>query len=131
MPSQSSHYCLPVLLGLGFLIVSLEKKILLKASVEIVDTARMGRYRSRSRSYSPRRRSRSPPPRGRTKRYDDDRYGDSRSYRDRRSPLPSGLLVRNLPLDARSFLSLIDIFSFVVSFVSTLGMLKQSEEKYY
>ncbi|KAJ1427256.1 RNA-binding domain superfamily [Sesbania bispinosa] len=58
----------------------------------------MGRYRSRSRSYSPRRRSRTPP-RGR-KRYDDDR-GDSRSHRDRRSPLPSGLLVRNLPLDAR------------------------------
>ncbi|XP_057417414.1 serine/arginine-rich SC35-like splicing factor SCL28 isoform X2 [Lotus japonicus] len=57
----------------------------------------MGRYRSRSRSYSPRRRSRTPPPRGR-KRYDDDR---TRSYRDRRSPLPSGLLVRNLPLDAR------------------------------
>ncbi|OIW00040.1 hypothetical protein TanjilG_26377 [Lupinus angustifolius] len=58
----------------------------------------MPRYRSRSRSYSPRRRSRTPP-RGR-KRYDDDR-GGSRSYRDRRSPLPSGLLVRNLPLDAR------------------------------
>ncbi|PNX98489.1 serine/arginine-rich splicing factor 33-like protein, partial [Trifolium pratense] len=60
----------------------------------------MGRYRSRSRSYSPRRRSRTPPPRGR-KRYDDDRYPDTRSHRDRRSPLPSGLLVRNLPLDAR------------------------------
>ncbi|CAJ2634438.1 unnamed protein product [Trifolium pratense] len=60
----------------------------------------MGRYRSRSRSYSPRRRSRTPPPRGR-KRYDDDRYHDTRSHRDRRSPLPSGLLVRNLPLDAR------------------------------
>ncbi|WJX90542.1 Serine/arginine-rich SC35-like splicing factor scl28, variant 2 [Trifolium repens] len=60
----------------------------------------MGRHRSRSRSYSPRRRSRTPPPRGR-KRYDDDRYGDTRSRRDRRSPLPSGLLVRNLPLDAR------------------------------
>ncbi|KAK9933629.1 hypothetical protein M0R45_020817 [Rubus argutus] len=70
----------------------------------------MTRYRSRSRSrsrspsYSPRRRSRTPP-RGR-KRYDDDeprdRYRDSRSYRDRRSPAPSGLLVRNLPLDARS-----------------------------
>ncbi|KAL2339096.1 hypothetical protein Fmac_013542 [Flemingia macrophylla] len=59
----------------------------------------MGRYRSRSRSYSPRRRSRTPP-RGR-KRYVDERYSDSRSYRDRRSPLPSGLLVRNLPLDAR------------------------------
>ncbi|RHN64208.1 putative RNA recognition motif domain, nucleotide-binding alpha-beta plait domain-containing protein [Medicago truncatula] len=60
----------------------------------------MGRYRSRSRSYSPRRRSRTPPPRGR-KRYEDDRYPDNRSRRDRRSPLPSGLLVRNLPLDAR------------------------------
>ncbi|CAI8610590.1 unnamed protein product [Vicia faba] len=59
----------------------------------------MGRYRSRSRSYSPRRRSRTPP-RGR-KRYDDERYPDTRSRRDRRSPLPSGLLVRNLPLDAR------------------------------
>ncbi|XP_021808614.1 serine/arginine-rich SC35-like splicing factor SCL28 isoform X2 [Prunus avium] len=62
----------------------------------------MARYRSRSRSYSPRRRSRTPP-RGR-KRYDDDprdRYRESRSYRDRRSPAPSGLLVRNLPLDAR------------------------------
>ncbi|XLS79499.1 hypothetical protein HN51_063724 [Arachis hypogaea] len=59
----------------------------------------MARYRSRSRSYSPRRRSRTPP--RERKRYDDDRYGDSRSYRDRRSPLPSGLLVRNLPLDAR------------------------------
>ncbi|KAL6970333.1 Serine/arginine-rich SC35-like splicing factor scl28 [Sarracenia purpurea var. burkii] len=49
----------------------------------------MGRYRSRSRSYSPRRR----------KRYDDPR--DSRSRRDRRSPAPSGLLVRNISLDAR------------------------------
>ncbi|XP_004296779.1 PREDICTED: serine/arginine-rich SC35-like splicing factor SCL28 [Fragaria vesca subsp. vesca] len=69
----------------------------------------MARYRSRSRSLSrsyspPRRRSRTPP-RGR-KRYDDDeprdRYRDSRSNRDRRSPAPCGLLVRNLPLDARS-----------------------------
>uniref|UniRef100_A0A2N9HIC7 RRM domain-containing protein n=1 Tax=Fagus sylvatica TaxID=28930 RepID=A0A2N9HIC7_FAGSY len=62
----------------------------------------MARYRSRSRSYSPRRRSRTPP-RGR-KRYEEeprDRYHDSKSYRDRRSPAPSGLLVRNLPLDAR------------------------------
>ncbi|CAK7332901.1 unnamed protein product [Dovyalis caffra] len=60
----------------------------------------MPRYRSRSRSYSPRRRSRTPP-RSR-KRYDDeDRHRDSRSYRDRRSPAPSGLLIRNLPLDAR------------------------------
>ncbi|XAR54573.1 hypothetical protein NMG60_11029774 [Bertholletia excelsa] len=49
----------------------------------------MGRYRSRSRSYSPRR----------SKRYDDPR--DSRSRRDRRSPAPSGLLVRNISLDAR------------------------------
>ncbi|XP_038702442.1 serine/arginine-rich SC35-like splicing factor SCL28 isoform X1 [Tripterygium wilfordii] len=58
----------------------------------------MGRYRSRSRSlsYSPRRRSRTPP-RDR-KRYDDDYYP---SHRDRRSPAPSGLLIRNLPLDAR------------------------------
>ncbi|KAG6731970.1 hypothetical protein I3842_01G153900 [Carya illinoinensis] len=63
----------------------------------------MARYRSRSRSYSPRRRSRTPP-RGR-KRYEDeprDRYREGRSYRDRRSPAPSGLLVRNLPLDART-----------------------------
>ncbi|KAL7178049.1 hypothetical protein ACSBR2_031247 [Camellia fascicularis] len=49
----------------------------------------MGRYRSRSRSYSPRR----------SKRYDDPR--ESRSRRDRRSPAPSGLLVRNISLDAR------------------------------
>ncbi|CAK9156634.1 unnamed protein product [Ilex paraguariensis] len=48
----------------------------------------MGRYRSRSRSYSPRRR----------KRYDDPR---ERSRRDRRSPAPSGLLVRNISLNAR------------------------------
>ncbi|PSR85170.1 Serine/arginine-rich SC35-like splicing factor, partial [Actinidia chinensis var. chinensis] len=47
----------------------------------------MGRYRSRS--YSPRR----------SKRYDDPR--DSRSRRDRRSPAPSGLLVRNISLDVR------------------------------
>ncbi|XP_059452952.1 serine/arginine-rich SC35-like splicing factor SCL28 isoform X2 [Corylus avellana] len=62
----------------------------------------MARYRSGSRSHSPRRRSRTPP-RGR-KRYDDeprDRYREGRSYKDRRSPAPSGLLVRNLPLDAR------------------------------
>ncbi|XP_022760467.1 serine/arginine-rich SC35-like splicing factor SCL28 [Durio zibethinus] len=60
----------------------------------------MGRYRSRSRSYSPRRRSRTPT-RG-TKRYDDDPRDRHRSHRDHgRSPLPSGLLIRNLPLDAR------------------------------
>uniref|UniRef100_A0A2N9IZ48 RRM domain-containing protein n=1 Tax=Fagus sylvatica TaxID=28930 RepID=A0A2N9IZ48_FAGSY len=62
----------------------------------------MARYRSRSRSYSPRRRSRTPP-RGH-KRYEEEprnRYHDSKSYRDLRSPAPSGLLVRNLPLDAR------------------------------
>ncbi|KAH7844782.1 hypothetical protein Vadar_031611 [Vaccinium darrowii] len=52
----------------------------------------MGRYRSRSRS-------RSPSPRRSSKRYDDPR--DSRSRRDRRSPAPSGLLVRNISLDAR------------------------------
>ncbi|XP_058210202.1 serine/arginine-rich SC35-like splicing factor SCL28 [Rhododendron vialii] len=51
----------------------------------------MGRYRSRSRSPSPRRSS---------KRYDDPR-DSSRSRRDRRSPAPSGLLVRNISLDAR------------------------------
>ncbi|XP_020087139.1 serine/arginine-rich SC35-like splicing factor SCL28 isoform X3 [Ananas comosus] len=60
----------------------------------------MRRYRSRSRgrgpspSYSPRRVSRSPP---RRKRYDDPR--DRRGFR--RSPAPSGLLVRNVALDAR------------------------------
>ncbi|XP_059649079.1 serine/arginine-rich SC35-like splicing factor SCL28 isoform X2 [Cornus florida] len=52
----------------------------------------MGRYRSRSRSYSP-RRSRSPL---RRKQYD-----DSRSSRARRSPAPSGLLIRNISLHAR------------------------------
>ncbi|XP_072999485.1 serine/arginine-rich SC35-like splicing factor SCL28 isoform X1 [Typha latifolia] len=59
----------------------------------------MGRYRSRS--YSPRRVSRSPP---RRKRYDDPRErsrgGGGRSYR--RSSPPSGLLIRNIALDARS-----------------------------
>ncbi|XP_021291588.1 serine/arginine-rich SC35-like splicing factor SCL28 [Herrania umbratica] len=59
----------------------------------------MGRYRSRSRSYSPRRPSRTPT-RGR-KRYEDDPRDRYRSHRDRRSPAPSGLLIRNLPLDAR------------------------------
>ncbi|KAL8121657.1 uncharacterized protein LOC141659187 [Apium graveolens] len=44
----------------------------------------MGRYRSRSRSYSPVRR----------KRYDDPRH-------HRRSPGPTGLLVRNISLSAR------------------------------
>ncbi|KAJ6771063.1 SERINE/ARGININE RICH SPLICING FACTOR [Salix koriyanagi] len=60
----------------------------------------MSRYRSRSRSYSPGRRSRTPP--RASKRYDDeDRHLDTRSYRDRRSSAPSGLLIRNLSLDAR------------------------------
>uniref|UniRef100_A0A5B6ZJ59 Putative serine/arginine-rich SC35-like splicing factor SCL28 n=1 Tax=Davidia involucrata TaxID=16924 RepID=A0A5B6ZJ59_DAVIN len=54
----------------------------------------MGRYRSRSRSYSP-RRSRASPPR---RRFNDNR---ERSYRDNRSPASSGLLVRNISLDAR------------------------------
>ncbi|KAF5185903.1 Serine/arginine-rich SC35-like splicing factor SCL28 [Thalictrum thalictroides] len=59
----------------------------------------MGRYRSRSRSYSPSRYSRSPP---RRKRYDDprDKYRGGRSS-SRRSSGPSGLLVRNISLDAR------------------------------
>ncbi|URE28438.1 hypothetical protein MUK42_34487 [Musa troglodytarum] len=61
----------------------------------------MGRYRSRSRSFSPRRYSRSPP---RRKFYDDPRDrggGGRRDYRDRRSSAPSGLLIRNIALDAR------------------------------
>ncbi|KAL9274910.1 Serine/arginine-rich SC35-like splicing factor SCL28-like protein [Drosera capensis] len=56
--------------------------------------SRRSRSRSSSRSYS-RSRSRSPP---RRKRYDDPR---DRRYEDRRSPPPSGLLVRNIPLDTR------------------------------
>ncbi|RRT60200.1 hypothetical protein B296_00008446 [Ensete ventricosum] len=65
----------------------------------------MGRYRSRSRSFSPRRYSRSPPS---CKYYDDpsDRGGGGggggRDYRDRRSSAPSGLLIRNIALNARS-----------------------------
>ncbi|MCL7042779.1 hypothetical protein MKW94_018073, partial [Papaver nudicaule] len=84
----------------------------------------MGRYRSRSRSYSPPQRSRSPlpppAPRSRSSKrggYDDEpreshHRGSSRSYggdrdrdRDRgdtrRSSGPTGLLVRNISLDAR------------------------------
>eukprot|EP00262_Sarcandra_glabra_P005895 TRINITY_DN17833_c0_g2_i2.p1 TRINITY_DN17833_c0_g2~~TRINITY_DN17833_c0_g2_i2.p1 ORF type:complete len:236 (-),score=19.56 TRINITY_DN17833_c0_g2_i2:138-845(-) len=65
----------------------------------------MARYRSRSRSYSPRRISRSPPPPPpRRKRYDDprERYRGARPpIRDRRSSAPSGLLIRNISLDAR------------------------------
>ncbi|CAI0466589.1 unnamed protein product [Linum tenue] len=60
----------------------------------------MARYRSRSRSYSPRRPRSRTPPRLRKRHDDDGSYRDSRSRRDRRSPLPSGLLVRNLPLTA-------------------------------
>ncbi|KAK9289152.1 hypothetical protein L1049_017625 [Liquidambar formosana] len=51
----------------------------------------MGRYRSRSRSYSP--------PAGR-KRYDEPR-DNNRDGDRRRSPASSGLLVRNISLDAR------------------------------
>ncbi|KAK9671801.1 hypothetical protein RND81_12G055600 [Saponaria officinalis] len=59
----------------------------------------MGRHRSRSRSYSPRRRSRSrTPPHIRRKHYDEPHH---RRRSDRRSPPPSGLLVRNIPLDTR------------------------------
>ncbi|KAG6486299.1 hypothetical protein ZIOFF_054869 [Zingiber officinale] len=73
--------------------------------VRLLDLPAMGRYgyRSHSRSYSPRRYSRSPP---RRKRYDDprDRYrgggGGGREYRDYRSA-SSGLLIRNIALDAR------------------------------
>ncbi|XP_050372778.1 serine/arginine-rich SC35-like splicing factor SCL28 [Argentina anserina] len=65
----------------------------------------MARYRSRSpslsRSYSPPRRRSRTPPRGR-KRFDYDGEPPRDRYRDRRSPPPSGLLVRNLPLNARS-----------------------------
>ncbi|PIA44661.1 hypothetical protein AQUCO_01700335v1 [Aquilegia coerulea] len=55
----------------------------------------MGRYRSRSRSYSPS---------SRRKRYDDSRdrcRGGSGRSSSRRSYGPSGLLVRNISLDAR------------------------------
>ncbi|KAJ9557649.1 hypothetical protein OSB04_012263 [Centaurea solstitialis] len=67
----------------------------------------MGRFSrsGRSRSYSP-RRSPTPPPSRR--RYDDPRdrrYDDFRDRRSnphrRRSPAPSGLLVRNISLDSR------------------------------
>ncbi|XP_010546911.1 PREDICTED: serine/arginine-rich SC35-like splicing factor SCL28 [Tarenaya hassleriana] len=59
----------------------------------------MARARSRSRSYSPRRRSRSPP--RERERYDEDRHRGRRSSGDHDSSDPSGLLIRNLPLDAR------------------------------
>ncbi|KAL5995090.1 hypothetical protein ACLOJK_025148 [Asimina triloba] len=69
----------------------------------------MGRYRSRSRSYSPRRGvvvgvGGSPSPR--RKRYDDPRERERERYRgggggSRRHGAPSGLLVRNISLDAR------------------------------
>lgn len=75
----------------------------------------MGRYRSPSRSYSPRRSHsprRSPSPPSRRKRYDDprDRYRGGRGLGDRRSA-PSGLLVRNIPLDARPVLLLLLLLS--------------------
>ncbi|KAG7555750.1 RNA recognition motif domain [Arabidopsis suecica] len=53
----------------------------------------MARARSRSRSYSPRPRER--------KSYDDNRHRERPSSRDHESSGPSGLLIRNLPLDAR------------------------------
>ncbi|KFK26116.1 hypothetical protein AALP_AA8G206000 [Arabis alpina] len=59
----------------------------------------MARARSRSRSYSPRPRRRSPPRERKT--YDDNRHSDRPSSRDHESSDPSGLLIRNLPLDAR------------------------------
>lgn len=61
----------------------------------------MARARSRSRSYSPRPRDRSPP--RERKSYDDNRHRERPSSRDHESSDdPSGLLIRNLPLDARS-----------------------------
>ncbi|EOA22919.1 hypothetical protein CARUB_v10003653mg [Capsella rubella] len=59
----------------------------------------MARVRSRSRSYSPRPRHRSPP-RDR-KSYEESRHRERPSSRDHESSDPSGLLIRNLPLDAR------------------------------
>ncbi|KAJ8766276.1 hypothetical protein K2173_022335 [Erythroxylum novogranatense] len=47
----------------------------------------MPRYRSRSRSYSPRRRSRTPPRSGK-RYYEEDPRDRHRSYRDHRSPAP-------------------------------------------
>lgn len=71
-----------------------------------VEEISMARARTRSRSYSPRHRSRSPP--RERKSYDDNRHRERLSSRDHESSDPSGLLIRNLPLDARSpFLSLI------------------------
>ncbi|XP_031385491.1 serine/arginine-rich SC35-like splicing factor SCL28 [Punica granatum] len=58
----------------------------------------MARYRSRSRSYSPQRGSRTPP---RSRKLNEDDPRVRRSYRERRSPAPSGLLLRNLPLNTR------------------------------
>ncbi|KAI3784379.1 hypothetical protein L1987_43478 [Smallanthus sonchifolius] len=72
------------------------------------DNQTMGRYHrsGRSRSYSPRRTPTSPPPTRR--RYEDPRGRRHDDYRDRRSnlqhrrsPAPSGLLVRNISLDSR------------------------------
>ncbi|XP_010420654.1 PREDICTED: serine/arginine-rich SC35-like splicing factor SCL28 [Camelina sativa] len=60
----------------------------------------MARARSRSRSYSPRPRHRSPP-RDRKTTYDDNRHRERLSSRDHESSDPSGLLIHNLPLDAR------------------------------
>ncbi|MQL76897.1 hypothetical protein Taro_009283 [Colocasia esculenta] len=78
---------------------SLPLFLLAREVVSAVNLSAMGRYRSRSRSHSPRRLSRSPP---RRKHYDDprDRFRGGRGFRDRRASAPSGLLIRNLPLDA-------------------------------
>lgn len=80
----------------------------------------MGRYRERSRSYSPKRSHRDYDDRSHRDRddrshrdYDDRSHRDRRPVRDRRSPGPSGLLVRNISLTARSISLLIiyaDIF---------------------
>ncbi|KAL8109413.1 serine/arginine-rich SC35-like splicing factor SCL30A isoform X2 [Apium graveolens] len=60
----------------------------------------MGRYRERSRSYSPKRTHRDHDDRSH-RDYDDRSHRDRRPVRDRRSPGPSGLLVRNISLTAR------------------------------
>ena len=81
----------------------------------------MSRYRSRSRSYSPGRRSRTPP-RARERYDDEDRHLETRSYRDRRSSAPSGLLIRNLSLDARSFALSLFLYCFLTFSTNQFGL---------
>lgn len=83
-------------LGLGLLRIEETKERIEETKERAV---RMGRYRSRS--YSPVRR----------KRYDEprERHSSRRSVRDRRSPGPTGLLVRNISLNSR-FVSYLLLF---------------------